>query len=173
MSKTAPNPRQEAIKGRAKASLTESLSAVSAALDSMPDNVVKMPGSLRDTFLLIDPVLSGLNRQLLDARAHIAAIIAEFGYGDPMAEALMYQMAALERAYCERLYALRKKREEGESAVKGEVSTEEKTMPEVRQHQEYHVRQNHGAMWSLAALFLIHRHSSSAKNKGGLVLKAA
>jgi len=173
MKKTTQTARQKEIKGRARVSLEGSLSSVSAALDAMPDNVVKMPGNLTQAFLLVDPVLSGINRQLMDARANIAAIISEFGYGDPMAEALMYQMAALERAYCERLYALRKKREDGEKGITAEISTEEKMAKEVRYSHEYTARQNHGAMWSLAALFLMmNRHSASSKTNGP-VLNAA
>ena len=105
-------------KDAAKTSLRESMGAVAAVLSATPDNIVRMPKNVAELFLLTDPALSMIHRQLLDARAHNARIALMLGAADPMMEALSLQITALENAYAARLAALKRRREEGRAAQK-------------------------------------------------------
>lgn len=173
--KATKNPQHEDMKGRAKASLEDSLGAVAQVLSALPNTVVRMPSNAADAFLLIDPVLSTIHRQLLDARANSAQMAAMFGAGDAMAEAIEFQIAALTRAYDERLAALRKKREESARALKGtrkdELMTEEKKPADVRRRVADDRRRNNGTLWLWAILIL--RESRASAKKYGLVPNAA
>ena len=170
MKKQTQSTTKKTLKGRSQATLLECMGTMSAAINAAtPNKVVKLSAA----FLSIDPVLMTIHRQLADARAQAAQIIQMFGYGDPMAEALMFQMAALERAYCERLHLLRKKREASKGKTKSKEFSTAEVLPDVRQQQEDRNVQNHGAMWSLAALLLIQRNSKLSRKYNGLVLNAA
>lgn len=170
MKKNAQTNHDNTLKGRSHATLLECMGTLGAAINAAaPNKVVRLSAA----FLSTDPVLSTIHRQLADARGQIAAIINAFGYGDPMAESLMFQMAALERAYCERLHLLRKKREESKGKVQDKKFSTEEKLQEVRTQQEYGSSQNHGAMWSLAALLLLNRNSRLSRKYNGLVLNAA
>lgn len=110
----------EASKGPAAlpaVSLTETMAAVSGILDAIPDNIVSMPSSLAEAFLAIDPVLTILNRQLMDARRHHDRVAAMAGAGGAMTEALNLQICALEQAYGARMAALLRRRREGRDAL--------------------------------------------------------
>jgi hypothetical protein len=164
---------QNAVKARAQATLSDSLGAVAAALASMPDNVVKMPRNTSEAFMLVDPVLSTLNKQILDARANLAQLVVMFGAGDAMVEALTYQLSALEAAYAQRLAALRKKREETSRGQKDkEITAIEKNLRDVRSQTLAQRRRNNGALWLLAVLIL-RDGQTSAKKGFGHVLNAA
>lgn len=172
--KTDSTTIRKNAKGLAKTSLMECMGAVSAALAAMPDNVVRMPASSLEAFLLVDPALSMLNRQLLDARRNTAQLAALFGGADPMLDALNAQIAALEAAYAERLALLRKKREEGrakKAATEQIYKTEGSKPLEVRQ-MEAKRRHNHDALW-LWALFLMMTASKPAVKNYGPKLDAA
>jgi hypothetical protein len=160
--------QKQAIKDKAQASLLECLGAVQNAIAALPDNVAKAPKTLAEAFIQIDPVLSMLHRQLLDARAHIAELTLAFGPGDPMLEALMTQICAIERAYEERLAALRKKREESaakQTSFEKEFRTEEKLLPEVRRQNNPEHQRNNGALW-LWTFLILHASATSAKRYG-------
>lgn len=147
-------------KAAAAGSLRDSLGAVSAALSAIPDNVVRLPSNMADAFLMVDPVLSMLHRQLLDARANNAALEAMCG-GDAMMEALAMQVSALEEAYAARMAALKKRREEGRKnnardSRRKKVSNVVVTNPfEVRERMETPKRQNDSLwLWVLIVAYM-------------------
>lgn len=146
------------------------MGAVSAALSAIPDNVVKMPSSIAEAFLLIDPALSILNRQLLDARGHLAQIAKMFGDADPMMDALHAQITALEDAYAMRLAALKRRREESERGLKHAdtgkkvYKLEVENLSGVRGQTETQSR-NSDALWLWVFLALL-AHQASMKKSG-------
>lgn len=147
-------------KAAAAGSLRDAMGAASAALSAIPDNVVRLPSSMADAFLLIDPTLSMIHRQLLDARANNAALEAMCG-GDALVEALNFQIAALEEAYAARMAALKKRREEGRknsarNSRRKKVSNMAVINPfEVRERKETPKRQNDSLwLWVLIAAYL-------------------
>src|SRR5690606_27063954 len=88
---------------------------VQTALADMPDTM-RAPSSLSEAFMAIDPVLSGMNRQMLDADQHFNKLVAAFGSDDAMVEIASAQRDALKQAYHTRLQALRRKREDSRRA---------------------------------------------------------
>ena len=155
----------------AKASLFEALGAVSAALAAVPDNVVRLPTSTADAFLLIDPVLSTIHRQLLDTRAHSATLEAMLGANDPMMAALSMQLAALEEAYATRLAALKKRREDGRRNQRADTRDTQannanvQNLFDVREQATAPKRQEDTLwLWVLIAAYLAHQ--ASAKING-------
>ncbi|NBX65476.1 MAG: hypothetical protein EBQ96_00550 [Proteobacteria bacterium] len=163
-------------KAAARGTLRESLGAVSAALSAVPDNVIRMPSTAAGAFLLIDPVLSTIHRQLLDARAHYASLVALLGPSDPMIEALDVQVAALEEAYALRMAALKKRREEGR---KNKTRTKRDTVSKVVVQNLSEVRGQKGEpkrrndtlwLWVLIAVMLANQ---AAMRKSGPRLDAA
>lgn len=167
---------QKDIRDRAQASLLDSLGAVQKALSTLP---ASMPGRAVDAFIASDPILSMLNKQLLEARSHASQLIAAFGPGDAMLEALMVQIGAIEQAYNERLALIRKKREETSRTQKEkrqlsqgkEFRTEGKSLQDVRLQMQSGTRQDNGTLWLLA--FLILRNREAFAKPYGLVPKAA
>ena len=161
---TAKQKAPQPVKDMAQASLAECMGAVLASLRDVPDTVVKMPTCAVDAFLLVDASLSMLNRQLLDARRHAAALAAMMGPNDPMLDALEMQIGALEQAYAARLSALRRKREEGRSRAKPRdakkeqpehtvYKTEDVNRPDVREPEDAtRIRNSVLWLWALAYL---------------------
>ena len=164
--------RTKKQKGRAKGDLMGAIQQVSVMLDAMPDNVVRMPRGCVDAFLLIDPTLSIINRQLLDAKAHMATLAALFGLDDPMIEAATMQLAALEKAYADRLAALRRKREEGRTQLRlshkkdNEFTNAKELKPaDVRRAYGENGKKN-DVLWLWAFLLLVQAAGSSLKKTG-------
>ncbi len=163
------------LKQEAKKSLKSLMADVSNVLDAIPDNVVRMPSNLAEAFLLVDGVLSILNRQLLDARANYNKISALLGPNDPMMDALNMQIAALEQAYAARMAALIRRREEGQrshAAKDNDIQKLEVTnLSEVRQQVERRGHKN-DILWSWM-LFLLLVNQTSMTVKSGPRLEAA
>lgn len=165
-------------KAAAQGSLRDALGAVSAALSALPDNVVRLPNTAAGAFLLVDPVLSSIHRQLLDARAHNAALAAMLGHADPMIEALDVQVAALEEAYALRMAALKKRREEGRKNSTRTNRRDERvskvvvqSLPEVRGQTETQKRRD-DTLW-LWVLLAVMMQTQAAMHKNGPRLYAA
>lgn len=164
-------------KAAAQGSLRDALGAVSAALSALPDNVVRLPSTAAGAFLLVDPVLSSIHRQLLDARAHNASLAAFVGHADPMIEALDMQVAALEEAYAMRLAALKKRREDGRKTNTRAKCCDTvskvvvQNLPEVRGQTETPKRRD-GALW-LWVLIAVMTLNQATMYKNGPRLYAA
>ena len=92
--------------------LMESFGAVQAALEAMPIEAVKTTRNAADAFLLTDATLASIDKQRRDAESQYKKLVVQFGFDDPMVEAMQMQRAAIEEAYNTRLKALRRKREE-------------------------------------------------------------
>ncbi len=168
---TATATHTEHTKGPAQASsLMDCFGTVQAVLTAMPDNVVRMPSSAADAFLLVDPALSMIHRQLADARGHNTRLNAFTANNTPMLEALDTQIAALEEAYAARLTALRGKREEGRTQLKAKkdyktFEAAPKAVPLVmrRERDEEAARavRNQRYLWLWAFLFLVEANSKA------------
>lgn len=170
------NTVQKVVRGRAQASLLDSLGAVQAAIAMMP-SVMPAPRNMSDIFMMADPVLSSLNRSILDGRANLAQIVAMCGPGDPMAEALSYQISAIEKAYAERLAALRRKRDESKRAMDRAMdkkilnSAEDQKLHVVRTQPQPERRRDNAALWLW--VLLIARGRKTSANLFGHVPNAA
>lgn len=114
MSKQATISKQkDGVKPQAQSSLLDVLSAVQIAIDTMPEAHLPNAKSISAQFMRTDATLSMLYKQILEARANLAALVAKYGLSDAMAETLTFNLSALEAAYAQRLALLRKRREEG------------------------------------------------------------
>ncbi len=172
---TAPHTTAEekAARDRAKGSLMDALGAVQQAIAAMPEAAPEDTHFTRDAFMRTDPALTILNKQILDARSQMAKLVAMFGLGDPMVEALTLQITALEAAYAERMALLKRKREE---STRKNISThklwaEGNGLRDVRTRAKADCRQNNGARWLWA--FLILRNGITSPTKSGHVPNAA
>ncbi|MBU6235227.1 MAG: hypothetical protein KGQ41_05235 [Alphaproteobacteria bacterium] len=154
-----PSPVQKEAVAAAKKSLRDSLGAVSAVIADMPRNTVVR---MADAFLLIDPGLCIMHRQIADSRSHAEKIAALLGAGDPMMEALAAQITALEEAYAQRLAALKRKREEGRKENKFH-KVEVKNLPQVR-GQEDQQKSNNDILWLWMFLMLLANQASMKKS---------
>jgi len=160
----------EHTKGTVQSSLMECFGTVQAVLTAMPDNVVRMPTNAADAFLLVDPALSMIHRQLADARGHNNKLTAFTAHNAPMLEALDTQIAALEEAYAARLTALRGKREEGRTQLKAKkdykaFEAAPKAVPLVmhreRDDDTTRAERNKRYFWLWAFLFLIEANNKA------------
>ncbi len=150
---------QDGAKPRADRSLLDSLSAVSIAIDTMPEASVSNARSLSIQFMRTDAMLSMIHKQILDARANLAALVAKYGMSDAMVETLTYNLSALEAAYAQRLALLRKRREEGSRGNKTiEVGIDTRREP-MRAPEK---ARNSNSLWWLWVLAAAERKNTSA-----------
>ncbi len=169
---TQQKAQQDGVKPRAQASLLEALSAVSAAVEAMPETgTARRSRSLSDAFMRGDAVLTTIHKSMLDARANLAALVAKYGMADAMVETLTYQLCQLEAAYAQRLALLRKRREEGSRAHKP-IQVGEETPANVRS-RPYGSYKRDDTMWLLVAMMLMNAGMTPPARSTGHVLSAA
>lgn len=153
MSKHATHTKhQDGVKPRADRSLLDTLSAVSIAIDTMPEASLSNARSISIQFMRTDAMLSMIHKQILDARANLAALVTKYGMGDAMVETLTFNLSALEAAYAQRLALLRKRRAEGSRGNKTiEVGIDTRREPMRAQANE---RKPNSLwwLWALAAM---------------------
>lgn len=144
---------KDGVKPRAQQSLLDSLGAVSVAIAAMPEDSRPTAKSISEQFMRTDVLLSALYKQILDARANLAALVAKYGMGDAMVDTLTFNLSALEAAYAQRLSLLRKRREEQSRGAKTiDLAEEAKAKAWAQPYQEPRKR---NSLWFLAAIMYI------------------